>query len=597
MEKQRAFINIGEFDDRRSSPLSAKPALNKNRSRMKFDRISFLLTLLLFIPLIIYISNPGGTGFTLPFNLLFAGGAALFIGASWRSAALCRVVITPTCRTILIASLLLAVPIIYTRAEWQNAGLWRLGGLFAGAVFYFTWLQVRTTARQRHAVLYLILAAAAVQAFVVLLQLFAPPLAEFWVPANGGRALGIFQQPNVTASFIATGLALALAAFVLPGFHLSVLGGERWRRRALAAALMLLPMVLVWLQSRTGWLAGVLVSGAVLLCFCRRYPRAVTIASVLVVGGVTAAVMVMWLGSDMCYASHASSNQARYAMLSSTLAMIAEKPVLGWGYGGFEYSFQHFRLAQGLSTHGVGIARHPHNELLLWWVEGGIVALLGMLLLVWAGLKLVARAHWRDKRAFSCGKTTAGEALGLFIALLPIVLHCQTEYPFYLSALHWLVFLMLLAMLDRLVSPRLGKGGTLKRWKYPMLLMSLSGLAVAAAGLYCGQILTQAERTGLQEMRNVEALPAWVSWTQAERVQFDRQLVTLMTFNFSQEEQLLESYAQWAQAYLNRRIDKNVYANLLVILYRQQQYVRADELRREAALLFPFDRRFERRGF
>ncbi|HDU7919819.1 TPA: O-antigen ligase C-terminal domain-containing protein [Serratia marcescens] len=564
---------------------------------MIFDRIFFLFTSLLFIPLIMYIPNPGGSGLALPFNLLFYGSAALLLCVCWRVTPLCRVVITPTCRAIITACWLLLLPVIFTRPEWQSAGLWRLAGLFAGIAFYFTWLQVRMIARQRHAVLYLILAAAAMQALVVLLQLFAPQLALWWVPANGGRDLGIFQQPNVTASLIATGFALALAAFVLPGFHLSTLSGERWRRRALAAALVLFPMVLVWLQSRTGWLAGVLVSGAVLLCFCRRYPRAVTIASVLVVGGVTAAVMVMWLGSDMRYASHAGSNQARYAMLSSTLAMIAEKPVLGWGYGGFEYSFQHFRLAQGLSTHGVGIARHPHNELLLWWVEGGIVALLGMLLLVWAGLKLVARAHWRDKRAFSCGKTTAGEALGLLIALLPIVLHCQTEYPFYLSALHWLVFLMLLAMLDRLVSPRLGKGGTLKRWKYPMLLMSLAGLAVAAAGLYCGQILTQAERTGLQEMRHVDAMPAWVSWTQAERVQFDRQLATLMTFNFSQEEQLLESYAQWAQAYLNRRIDKNVYANLLVILYQQQQYVRADELRREAALLFPFDRRFERRGF
>ncbi|MCW6015181.1 hypothetical protein K1Y38_20405 [Serratia marcescens] len=48
------------------------------------------------------------------------------------------------------------------------------------------------------------------------------------------------------------------------------------------------------------------------------------------------------------------------------------------------------------------------------------------LLLVWAGLKLVARTYWRDKRAFACGKATSGEALGLCIALLPIVLHCQT---------------------------------------------------------------------------------------------------------------------------------------------------------------------------
>lgn len=213
------------------------------------------------------------------------------------------------------------------------------------------------------------------------------------------------------------------------------------------------------------------------------------------------------------------------------------------------------------------------------------------------GIKLVVRTRWHYKRTFPCGKTSAGEALALCVALLPIALHSQTEYPFYLSALHWLVFLLLLAMLDRLVSPRLGKGGELKKWKYPMLVMSLAGIAIAAAGLYCGQILTQAERTGLQDMRQVEAMPVWVIWTQAERVQFDRQLATLLTFNFSQEEQLLESYAQWAQTYLSHRIDKNVYANLMIILYRQQQYVRADELRREAALLFPFDRRFDRRGF
>lgn len=559
---------------------------------MKLNYIFFLFVFLLFVPLTIYIPNPGGTGLALPFNLLFYGGAALLMVACWCATPMCRVVITPTCRAIITASLLLLMPIIFTRPEWQRAGLWRLAGLFAGGVFYFTWLQVRMTARQRHVVLYLILTAAVVQALVVLLQLFAPQLAQFWVPANGGRALGIFQQPNVAASFIATGFALALAAFVLPSFHLSALRWESWRCRALAAALVVLPMVLVWLQSRTGWLAGVLVFGTFLLCFRCRYQRAVTIASVLIVGGVIAAVMLLWLGSDMCYASHASSNQARYAMLNSTLAMIVEKPLLGWGYGGFEYSFQHFRLAQGLSTHGVGIARHPHNELLLWWVEGGLVALLGMLMLVLAGLKMIARAHWRDKRAFTCGKPTSGEALALCIAMLPIVLHCQTEYPFSLSALHWLVFLMLLAMLDRLVSPRLHKGGTLKRWKYPMLLISLSGLAVAAAGLYCGQILTQAERTGLKDMRHVEAMPSWVRWVQAERVQFDWQLAKLLNFNVSQEEQNLESYAQWAQTYLNHRIDKNVYANLIMILRFQLQDVLADQYQHEAAGLFPMDSRF-----
>ncbi|MDA8478799.1 Wzy polymerase domain-containing protein [Citrobacter sp. Awk 4] len=511
-----------------------------------------------------------------------------------------QTVITTTCRIVFLACLVLLLPILFTRPEWQGTAAWRLVGLWGGGLFYFTWLQVRMTARYRQAVLYLILLAATVQALMVLLQLFAPQFTQHWIPV-GGRSLGIFQQANVTASFIATGLALAVSAFVLPEFHLLKLNAEYWRRRVLAVLLVVLTMVLVWLQSRTGWLAGALVLGAFILCFGRRYFRFVAIASLLVVGSTLVGVSLLWWGDDLSsvlrYSSHTGPTNARYAMLISTLKMIAEKPLSGWGYGGFEYSFQHFRMAQGLSTQGVGIVRHPHNELLLWWVEGGIAGLLGMLLLVLGGLRLMVRAYWRDSRAFSHGKTSAGEALALFIALLPIVLHCQTEYPFYLSTLHWLVFLLLLAMLDRLVSPRLSKGGKLKRWKYPMLALSLAGLFVAVAGGYSGQKLTQAERYGLLDMQWVEDMPVWVSWTQSERLQFDLQLAGLLVFNRSHDEQLLEDYAQWAQAYLNHRIDKNVYANQVVVLLLQRQYLRAEELRHEAALLFPFDKRFTQSAY
>ncbi|WP_149543247.1 PglL family O-oligosaccharyltransferase [Serratia marcescens] len=563
---------------------------------MIFDRIFFLFIFLLFIPLAIYIPNPGGMGLALPFNLLVYGGAALLMGGCWRATPLCRIVITPTCCAIIAACLLLALPVIFTRPEWQSAAVWRLAGLFAGAAFYFTWLQVRMTARQRHVVLYLILSAAVVQALIVLLQLFAPAIAQSWIPSGSSRAFGMFQQPNVLASFIATGLALALAAYVLPGFQRLDPRVESWRRRALAAALVLLPMVLVWVQSRTGWLADALVLGLFVLCFYRRHPQAVAIVSLLVAGGTVAAALVLWWGSELGgalrYASHTGSNHARYTMLSDTLAMIAEKPLLGWGYGGFEYSFQHFRINQTPPTVVTEIARHPHNELLLWWVEGGVVALLGMLLLVRAGFKLVARARWHDKRAFACGKSSAGEALALCVALLPIALHSQTEYPFYLSALHWLVFLLLLAMLDRLVSPRLGTGCGLKPWRLPMLALSLVALFVMVTGFYSGRVLTQAERGGLQDMRQVDTLSGWASWMHDDRLQFDRQLAGLLAFNRTRDEQRLETYAQWAQRYLNHRIDKNVYANLLVILRQQQQWVLAEQYRRDAVRLFPLDIRF-----
>lgn len=231
------------------------------------NRVFFFLCILCFIPLAIYIPNPGGFGLALPFNLLVYGGAALLMCVCWRETSLHRVVITPTCRAIIIACLLLALPVIFTLPEWQSATVWRLAGLFVGMAFYFIRLQVCMTARQRHAVLYLILSAVVVQASIVLLQMFAPAIAQYWIPFGSSRAFGIFQQPNVVASFIATGFALMLASFVLPGFQLLNPRTERWRRCALAA--VLLSMVLFWVQSRIGWLAGALVQGLFVLCFGR----------------------------------------------------------------------------------------------------------------------------------------------------------------------------------------------------------------------------------------------------------------------------------------------------------------------------------------
>ncbi|VTR25969.1 Uncharacterised protein [Serratia fonticola] len=46
---------------------------------MLFDRILFLLVFLLYMPLVIYVPNPGGVGLALPFNLLIYGGAALLM--------------------------------------------------------------------------------------------------------------------------------------------------------------------------------------------------------------------------------------------------------------------------------------------------------------------------------------------------------------------------------------------------------------------------------------------------------------------------------------------------------------------------------------
>ncbi|WP_261257063.1 hypothetical protein [Serratia proteamaculans] len=85
----------------------------------------------------------------------------------------------------------------------------------------------------------------------------------------------------------------------------------------------------------------------------------------------------------------------------------------------------------------------------------------------------------------------------------------------------------------------------------------ISASAVRYGGrVYSGQVLIPAERGGLQDMRQVDALPDWASWIHDERLQFDRNLAGLLAFNRTRDEQRLETYAQWAQRYLNHLLIK-----------------------------------------
>ncbi len=90
------------------------------------------------------------------------------------------------------------------------------------------------------------------------MQLTLPGTLPAWFdyPMKNGRPYGVFLQVNVLASFIACGLALALMLLLLPDFSLTQPKAERGRRYALGLVLVLFPVLLVWLQSRIGWLGG-----------------------------------------------------------------------------------------------------------------------------------------------------------------------------------------------------------------------------------------------------------------------------------------------------------------------------------------------------
>ncbi|MDC6118410.1 Wzy polymerase domain-containing protein [Serratia rubidaea] len=563
-----------------------------------YQRLPALVLCLWFVVVMhIYLPNGGGIGLNLPLNVLTwmaMAGVALVI---WQ----CRpknkyLTTTLAGRLFFIGAMLLFIPLAYTQPEWLAQAGWRLAGLAGGLLFYFTLSQYRMPLRFRRLLLQMMLCAVALQAALTLCQLFWPGLAQTWMDyVPGGRPYGIFQQPNVLGSFIAMGVALALMLWLQPQFRLSGRVAERWRSRLLAGLLLLLPAVQVWVQSRTGWLAGMAAAMLMLLTHRRSAPRRSVTAALLMALGAGLGLLALWQGllaeQGLRYVSHAASNHARYTMLRDTLAMIAEKPWSGWGYGGFEFSFQHFRVHQAVPTAVTEIARHPHNELLLWWVEGGVVALAGVGLFIAGGIVLL-----RQTLRLAQGERRR-EAIALLLVLLPLLLHTQTEYPFYLSLPHWMAFLTLLAMLERRAMPVMRRRRLSPCWRMPLSrgiqVLALATLVMMAGALSGGYTLTLAERGGFRLMGEVDAMSWFSDWAYRDRRQFDRQMSSLLTFNQTGDEQRLQQYASWADRYLRRRVDVNVYATLIQILQYQQQDVPAEQQRREAALLFPKDTRFQ----
>lgn len=542
----------------------------------------------------LHIGNAGGTGKNLPQTAISWGLmslSALFM--LWRTRHL-PWFFTSTSVLFLVATVILWLPWFMTVSAWRPGALWPLLGLTAGILFYFIMLQHPWTLRQVHIVLLFIVLAVVMQTLLALGQTFLPNAIPdmFNYPQDPhGRPTGVFQQVNLLASFTTTGLGIALLLTLQPTWQWANVSHEVLRRGGLYVSLFVFSLLLVRLQSRIGWLTGLSVVVWLLFTCGRPHLSRIVGALAFIITGVLFGMGSFWLQEELPV-THGSSNLARVAMLRDTFAMIAEHPWLGWGYGGFEYQFSHYRLQHGISTLGVGIVTHPHNEILYRWVEGGLLGLLGMGLFFVAGGLMLKRAICREKQLKS--PSQVGLFIGFGGCLLPLVLHTQTEYPLYLSAYHWGLLLLLLALWERLSTdyPIQQLANNVGKCSGQMLLaIFMAGtLLFTVTGGYSGWLLWRFEQQQFQA-----PFPHYWQinpWLLAERAEYDEQVASLLAFNQDRKLLRLHRYAIWAKDYSGIHVDRQVYTNLVQIL--QAQGLSDDAVRwgTTGYGLFPDDPRF-----
>lgn len=550
---------------------------------MFFSRKLWLFFIVWLCGSLLYIPNAGGYGLSLPQNCFSWGMMGILILSV--SIAVIRqklpLIITPALCWFTGGVVVLALPLFLTRPEWLFNGALYWAGAAIGLLFYLSCSQLNPDRHTSRLLIFLWLLACMTHALLILLQLTP---AGGWIdwPVVNSRPNGVFQQVNLLATFLACGTGLALYLFFTPENRES-----RQKRVFISAALIIFPCVLMLIQSRIGWLSAVITTVMMLILtgtFRQKY-QAVLLLSVGVLAG-------WWLKSYTRIGdiSHLNSDSARLEMLSSTWEMLKQRPLTGWGTGGFEYTFQLFRVWQGKSTEGLGVVTHPHNEILFWGAEGGVIALTGLALILAGGIKIVTSAWYcyrRDKNPLP---------LALCVIVLPVLLHTQTEYPFGLSALHFALCLLLLAQTDKIsnVSDRnVSCPSPVGTCISVMTVIVSSGVIIwMSCAFSLGLILTEIERKGMQDLQSLTEIPEIMQITQHERVEFDRNINKLIQYNRSRNPVLLDEYQRWAESYLEIHIDENVYYSLIMILDYQGCAKKRDIYLSQARKLFPQSNKF-----
>lgn len=350
---------------------------------------------------------------------------------------------------ILLFAALLILPAIFNPITDAHSFIFKTLGLAGGIIFFISLHQFKFSDEQKEKLLYVIFLSAVIEACIGLVQYLAPwariPMLAF---SSTGDIFGNFQHQNVLASFLATAIVISLYALTAPLFC----GADRWVKGGFFLAVSVISFVLFITGSRAGLIGSLLGCLTLVITRYRLFkaaPLYLFIWALAVTAGlglnlsserylfqkergVFSATKKLQAASESFMSEKAGD--PRMLMYRVSLEMIKDKPIIGHGPGGFKSKYVFFRrqLTENMSSRPSlnTFTYYPHSETLFILIESGLAGGLGLIIISAAFLMYI----------FRLGRERGGLYASL---LLPIAFHSQVEFPFYQSALHWVLLLLL----------------------------------------------------------------------------------------------------------------------------------------------------------
>jgi len=515
--------------------------------------------------------NHGGMALNTPFNPIGWIAISMLVALGIIKIATSKKVLSNSFITSLtIGCLILLLPLLYAPSTgWYSHQ--RLLGLFAGLAVLITIIQLEFTKEDFDKLLKYILIAAFIESIFALMQFYVLPNQSI-IDISAVRPSAIFFQANVAASFFVTGLVISLyfrQQLNQPTSKIYLL--------ALNGVPVITTMAIVLLQSRTGFVAVVISS---LLLLCNKH-RANKQWLALVVIGITLAVASLSLLERHTRDTKIySAPGLRSEIYKDSIELIKQQPLLGHGYGTFRRAYHQLQADKYRADpsyqpqYKMG---HPHNEILLWLVEGGLVALLAIVII---GLAF-GFSIWRQRRNWQV-------KLAL---VLPLALHTMTEFPFYSSVASWLTFLLITAFITLQPENKPTKTSQ-KQWQVrvdnPFLYKALACVLVVVTTVQMTSLLIS-HKIITNVLRNQTPVPLFgvslpLVSVDFEQVLIETKLDIAIANNLTQE---VDFYIEWARKQTAVMPIASYYRNLILAYTFRNKPNAANDILIEAENLFP----------